>query len=330
MLKSENNMFPMTLLTGFLGAGKTTLLNKYLKSPAGAGTAVLVNEFGDVDVDGAILGTMSGGTQMLSLPNGCVCCEVQDDLAAALVELITRRDTDSIERCIVETSGLADPGSILRTVARDLRLKSDIKVVQTICVAAAPAIRNQVVRFVEAAEQIALADRIVVSKSELETNEQVNEIYTTLATRNPLAEIVVMGAEAEIDTMFLPLDKTPSIPSSRDHEHLHTNNHDHNHDHDHDHTHGISSFSIEIDTPLNHDVFRDILSFWIMRHSEDLLRVKGILCFADEPLPQLINIVHDICSIEPLPGAPDKSFLVFIGINLPEDEIRRDLGRCGT
>ena len=342
--KPENDVFPMTLLTGFLGAGKTTLLNKYLKSPAGAGTAVLVNEFGDVDVDGAILGTMSGGTQMLSLPNGCVCCEVQDDLAAALVDLIARRDKDGIERCIVETSGLADPGSILRTVARDPRLKSDIKVAQTICVAAAPAIRSQANRFVEAAEQIALADRIAVSKSDLETNDQMSEIYTTLASRNPLAEIVVMSDEDEIDAVFLPPKKTPSIPHSHthtyehthhlshdhDHSHDHHHSHDHDHDHDHDHTHGISSFSIEIGTPLDQDVFRDILSFWIMRHSEDLLRVKGILCFAGEPLPQLTNIVHDICSIEPLPGAPDKSFLVFIGINLPEDEIRRDLGRCAT
>jgi G3E family GTPase len=328
----ENAVFPMTLLTGFLGAGKTTLLNKYLKSPAGAGTAVLVNEFGDVDVDGAILGTMSGGTQMLSLPNGCVCCEVQDDLATALVDLIARRKTDGIERCIVETSGLADPGSILRTVARDPRLKSHIKVEQTICVASAPAIGSQANRFVEAAEQIALADRIVVSKSDLETDDQMEKVCANLASRNPLADIAIVASADEIDSVFFAPEKTSSILDKFDHTytHEHTHNHDHDHDHDHDHTHGIASFSIEIDTPLDQDVFRDMLSFWIMRHSEDLLRVKGILCFAGEPVPQLTNIVHDICSIEPLPGAPEKSFLVFIGINLPENEIRRDLNRCAT
>ena len=322
----------VTLLTGFLGAGKTTLLNKYLESPAAMGTAVLVNEFGDVDVDGTIIGAASGGGKMVSLPNGCVCCEMQDDLSSALLELVERRHADGgINRCIIETSGLADPGSILRTVGRDPRLKSDFKVAQTICVASAPAILDQATKFVEAAEQIALADRIAISKSDLTTNKILREINTVLADRNPLAEIVVTDTDAVIDALFLP-SENPRLPKDyahhHDHHYDHDHHHDHDHDHDHHHTHGIASFSIQLDGPLDQDLFRDVLSFWIMRHSEALLRVKGFLSFAGQPEPQLVNIVHDVCTIEPLGGDARGSYLVFIGIGLPEAEIRQDLERC--
>lgn len=347
MTRTEHNNreLSVTLLTGFLGAGKTTILNKYLASAAGAGTAVLVNEFGDVDVDGTIIGATSGGGQMVSLPNGCVCCEMQDDLSAALLELEARRDADGgISRCIIETSGLADPGSILRTVGRDPRLKSGFKVAQTICVAAAPSILDQATRFVEAAEQIALADRIVISKSDLVADDVVNEINSVLSSRNPLAELAIMDIEAGVEALFMPSPK-PGLARHEshlddgcahdhqhgyDHHHSHHHGHDHGHDHDHshDHTHGIASFSIQLDSPLDQDVFRDVLSFWIMRHSEALLRVKGFLSFAEEAETQLLNIVHDVCTIEPLGGEARGSFLVFIGIGLPENEIRRDLERC--
>lgn len=347
MTRTEHNNreLSVTLLTGFLGAGKTTILNKYLASAAGAGTAVLVNEFGDVDVDGTIIGATSGGGQMVSLPNGCVCCEMQDDLSAALLELEARRDADGgISRCIIETSGLADPGSILRTVGRDPRLKSGFKVAQTICVAAAPSILDQATRFVEAAEQIALADRIVISKSDLVADDVVNEINSVLSSRNPLAELAIMDIEAGVEALFMPSPK-PGLARHEshlddgcahdhqhgyDHHHSHHHGHDHGHDHDHshDHTHGIASFSIQLDSPLDQDVFRDVLSFWIMRHSEALLRVKGFLSFAEEAETQLVNIVHDVCTIEPLGGEARGSFLVFIGIGLPENEIRRDLERC--
>lgn len=332
--EQNNGELSLTLLTGFLGAGKTTILNKYLASAAGAGTAVLVNEFGDVDVDGTIIGATSGGSQMVSLPNGCVCCEMQDDLSAALLELEARRDAEGgISRCIIETSGLADPGSILRTVGRDPRLKSGFKVEQTICIAAAPSILEQATRFVEAAEQIALADRIVISKSDLVADDVVSEINSVLSSRNPLAELTVMGVDAGVEDLFTPLSKSGLARHGSHHDddcthHQHGHGDHHSHDHGHDHTHGIASFSIQLDSPLDQDVFRDVLSFWIMRHSEALLRVKGFLSFAEEAETQLVNIVHDVCTIEPLGCEARGSFLVFIGIGLPENEIRRDLERC--
>ena len=158
----------LTVLTGFLGAGKTTILNRYLESPFCEGTAVLVNEFGDVDVDSAIIGAASEGGKMMSLPNGCVCCEMQDDLSSTLIELAERHNSEGgINRCIIETSGLAVPSSILRTIGRNPLLKSEFEVAQTICVASAPAIIDQANKYIEAAEQIAISDKIAISKSDL-------------------------------------------------------------------------------------------------------------------------------------------------------------------
>ena len=167
----------LTVLTGFLGAGKTTILNKYLESPFGKGTAVLVNEFGDVDVDSTIIGAASEGGNMMSLPNGCVCCEIQDDLSNTLIELAERhKSKGGINRCIIETSGLAVPSSILRTIGRNPLLKSEFEVDQTICVASANAIIDQANEFIEAAEQIAISDKIFISKSDLVTDNMVEDI----------------------------------------------------------------------------------------------------------------------------------------------------------
>ena len=322
----------LTVLTGFLGAGKTTILNKYLESPFGKGTAVLVNEFGDVDVDSTIIGAASEGGNMMSLPNGCVCCEIQDDLSNTLIELAERhKSKGGINRCIIETSGLAVPSSILRTIGRNPLLKSEFEVDQTICVASANAIIDQANEFIEAAEQIAISDKISISKSDLVTDDMIKDVKTMLRERNPMAEIMVTHIDANVNELFVPSQSfCYSMKQLKDNDdHLCDHDHEHNeHEHEHTHTHGIDSFSIVLDEPLNQELFYDVLTFWIMRHSDSLLRVKGFLSFGEEPKPHLVNIVHDVCNIEPLEREALGRYLVFIGKRLPEDEIRKDLKRC--
>ena len=325
----------LTLLTGFLGAGKTTILNRYLESPFGEGTAVLVNEFGDVDVDSAIIGAASEGGKMMSLPNGCVCCEMQDDLSSTLIELAERHNSEGdISRCIIETSGLAVPSSILRTIGRNPLLKAEFEVAQTICVASAPAIIDQANKYIEAAEQIAISDKIAISKSDLIADDMFDHIKVMLRERNPMAEIMVTGIDASVDELFMPPQnlchpiEQVIVDDGHVCDHTHEHNHEHDHTHEHNHTHGIDSFSIRIDEPLDQNLFYDVLTFWIMRHSDSLLRVKGFLSFVEEPKPHLVNIVHDVCNIEPLERDAQGSYLVFIGIGLPETEIRKDLETC--
>lgn len=321
----------LTVLTGFLGAGKTTILNRYLESPFGEGTAVLVNEFGDVDVDSAIIGAASEGGKMMSLPNGCVCCEMQDDFSSTLIELAERHNSEGdISRCIIETSGLAVPSSILRTIGRNPSLKAEFEVAQTICVASAPAIIDQANKYIEAAEQISISDKIVISKLDLIADDMFDRIKVMLRERNPMAEIMVTGIDASVDELFMPSQNLchPIEQMIVVDDHVCDPQHEHDHPHEHNHTHGIDSFSIRIDEPLDQNLFYDVLTFWIMRHSDSLLRVKGFLSFVEQPKPHLVNIVHDVCNIEPLEREAQGSYLVFIGIGLPETEIRNDLETC--
>jgi len=308
---STQNRLPLTLLTGFLGAGKTTLINRYLQSPEGAGTAVLVNEFGEIDVDGAVLGGDMGGERLMTLPNGCVCCEVQEDLAVAILQLADRGRADGIVRGVVETTGLADPGSILRGLAHDPRLKSAAQAVQTITVAAASTIANDADRFVEAAEQIALADRIVVTKADLVGEDAVSRTVHDLIDRNPLAQIEICRDGTDAAVLFRPPAQMRDVPTVDAHRH----------------THGIGTFAVRLNDPLDADLFRDVMSFWIMRHAERLLRIKGVLRFSSDSTARLLNVVHDVAEIVPIEHGGEAA-LVFIGIDLPEDEIRSDIGRC--
>ncbi|MEM1432222.1 MAG: GTP-binding protein [Pseudomonadota bacterium] len=309
--KDADDRLPLTILTGFLGSGKTTLLNRYIRSPEGVDTAVLVNEFGEIDVDGAVLGAALGDARLLTLPNGCVCCEVQEDLAAAIIDLADRRAASDIGHCVIETTGLAEPGSILRGLAHDPRLRARVVAGQTITVASAASTAAELSRFAEAASQVALADRIVVTKSDIADPGAVARAMEELAARNPLAKIDVADETTDVACLFRPPDQPCTVPATVRHVH----------------THGIATFSVSMPDALDADLFRDVMSFWIMRHAERLLRIKGVVRFRGDPTARLLNVVHDVADMRPL-GDAGPSALVFIGIGLPETEIRRDIARC--
>ncbi len=309
----HTDRFELIILTGFLGAGKTTLLNEWLSSAQAQDVALLVNEFGAVDVDGPVLdATLGAGNRVMSLPNGCICCEVQEDLAEALVSLA---DSSLARQGILETTGLADPGAIIRGVAHDPRLKSRIKISATICVAAANTINKQTAEYVEARAQLALADRIVLSKIDLLNGSGIDTLQQELTALNPLAEIKRYTIGQMPTGTFDPIVTNHAVPQ-----------------HNHHHTHEISTFSVNLPRPLNPDLFRDTLSFWIMRHAEKLLRMKGIVMFDGKPEPQLINAVHDVFTSSAATTAKVANglggTLVFIGRELPEEELRTDLEKC--
>lgn len=320
----EDMRLPVTILTGFLGSGKTTCLNTFLQSPAAADTAVLINEFGEIDIDGAVLSAqLADGSKLMTLPNGCVCCAVQEDLVEALLVLAgkAKNPDENIRRCIIETTGLADPGAIISGVGHDPRLKAATRVDQTVTVCAADRLLDQLARFDEVGRQIGIAERIIISKSDLVSGDALATTAAAIAEINPLAEIHhAINGEIEPKLLFGPLKMAMPVASNG------TDGHHHHH------SSSVQTFTVYLQRPLDLGRFRDVMSFMIMRHAENLLRIKGIVRFAGEQTPRILNGVHDVFSSEPTSAkvlaSGQSGSVVFIGVELPEQTIRADLKSC--
>src|SRR5579864_2893555 len=178
---------PVTVLTGFLGSGKTTLLRRALTDPEFSDTAVVINEIGEIAIDHYLVDFVEGG--VLELPGGCLCCAVREDLARTLRDLIDRRDAGAVRpfrRVVIETSGLADPAPILYTLGADPMLDACLKLGGVVTVVDAATGAATIARFAEAARQVALADALVISKTDLAPASA--ELDHALAALNPQAE----------------------------------------------------------------------------------------------------------------------------------------------
>src|SRR5690606_4220469 len=178
----------IALLTGFLGSGKTTFLNLLLKHPSMSKTAVLVNEFGQVGIDDLLIEATDGDTLLMA--SGCVCCTIRDSLVTSIIDLLERRAQAHIpqfERIIVETTGLAKPGPIIQTLASDPSIFSRVRLDVLIAVVDAVTGMATLTRYEEALAQAAVADTLVLSKTDLASDEALNAITTRLRAINPTA-----------------------------------------------------------------------------------------------------------------------------------------------
>ena len=197
-LKRERGAkIPVTVVTGFLGAGKTTLLKRFLASPEGQGTAVIVNEFGAVGIDDALVRDSADETVLLG--NGCVCCITRTDLQAALRRLVFDRERGTVPpfgRVVIETSGLADPGPILQTFSTDRALGGEFHIDVVLTVVDAVTGEASLDAATEARKQVILADRLVVSKTDLADAGTVERLTRHLQQLNPRAsiDVAVSGA----------------------------------------------------------------------------------------------------------------------------------------
>src|ERR1700730_3266971 len=174
---------PVTVVTGFLGAGKTTLIRALLERPEGANTAVVVNEFGEIGIDHALLRSSSDTTVLLG--NGCICCAVRTDLQDSLRTLFSERGRGTVpifERVIIETSGLADPGPVLQTIASDRALGVVFRQQGMVAVSDAPGGAGNLAQAPEARQQVALADRIVLTKTDLADNSAAAAVTDRLGS----------------------------------------------------------------------------------------------------------------------------------------------------
>jgi len=306
------DILPTTLLTGFLGSGKTTLLRRALVSPDFVDTAVIINEIGEIAIDHYLVDFVEGN--VLELPGGCLCCAVREDLAGALRDLIERRDAGQsrpFRRIVIETSGLADPAPILYTLGADPMLDARLSLSRVVTVVDAVSGADTLARFAEATRQVAIADALVISKTDLAPLGP--EIDSLLIAINPSAERI-FGAAAQEPAAVLfagarrPL---PELTPLSDHA---------------EHSHGIDTFAVILEGALSRLDFARALGGLAQARGTDLLRVKGIVAFSDRPgRPAVVQAAqHAMFAPEWLDDWPDhdrRSRLVFVVHDIPRAEV---------
>jgi G3E family GTPase len=298
--RPRGTRIPVTIVTGFLGAGKTTLIRTLLESPEGANTAVVVNEYGEVGIDNALLRASSDATVLLG--NGCLCCLARSDLQETLRTLFADRArgaVPSFQRVIIETSGLADPGPLLQTFASDRALGQEFHLQALIAVTDAPNGLRNLASAPEAREQIALADRIVLTKTDLADPAPLLAEVAGLT-----AAPVERAVNGTLEPAFL-LDERLDLPLRIP-----------DHDHDHAHSHGIDSFVIRFDKPLHWPAFEQAMAVLTALRGADLLRVKGIVAVEGAKGPVVVHAVqhtaHRPIELHAWPDDDRGSRLVFI------------------
>jgi len=302
---------PVTVVTGFLGAGKTTLIRRFLSSPEGAGTAVIVNEFGAVGIDDALL--REAAEQTVLLGNGCICCVTRTDLQVALRRLIFDRERGAAPRfgrVVIETSGLADPAPILQTFSTDRALGGEFHI--DVLLAVVDAVNGDAAldSAAEARKQVILADRLVISKTDLAAPAAAERLTRRLQRFNPRAAIDIAVAGA--------LDPDRVIePATSEHVGFLA---------EAEHGDGIASFVIEQEPPLEWPTFSRAMETLIALRGSDLLRVKGILSVSGCRGPVVVQYVqylaHPPVELQAWPEAGRTSHVVFITRNIPERHVR--------
>src|SRR5579863_5093962 len=303
---------PVTVVTGFLGAGKTTLVRQFLAQPEGRATAVIVNEFGAVGIDDALLRASTDDITLLG--NGCLCCTTRTDLQIALRRLFAEREHGTLPRfarVLIETSGLADPGPILQTFATDRALGGEFFVEVVAAVVDASCGLATLDWSAEARKQVILADRLVISKTDLCEGEAVAQLIARLTELNAHAPIDTAIA-GELDPRRL-IEAGPDAP--RHAAFIGETGH----------SDGVLSFVLSETAPLVWHPFERAMETLIALRGRDLLRVKGFLNVAGCRGPVLVQIVqhlaHPPLELASWPDADHMSRLVFITRNITQEQV---------
>ena len=329
-MTSYGDLTPVNIVTGFLGSGKTTLLQRLLRSPQLSDALVLVNEFGEVGLDHHLLQGVAEST--LLLENGCLCCAVRGDLQKALREQLSRRTRGEVphfRRVVIETSGLADPAPIAYTLLSEAVLRHHFRLSGIITTVDVVNGASQIGSFPEAAKQIAMADRLVLTKTDLADGQAPSALRAQLRALNVSAQIVESSAIGDDFHRLLTDDIYDAEGKFREASRW-TEEEAGGHEHgSHDHTAAVQSFVVTFDRPLDWTAFGVWATMLLHRHGADVLRLKGLLNVAGVPTPVLINgvqhIVHPPSHLEEWPDADRRSRLIFIVRALQRGRIERSL-----
>lgn len=333
-MDTTDTRIPVTLLTGFLGAGKTTVLNHLINDPEAGRIAVIMNEFGAAGLDHDLIEASTEETILMQ--SGCLCCTFRGDISKTLGALMARKNRDelSFDRIVIETTGIADPAPILHTLVMDDLIAPYFRMDGVVTLADAAAGPATLDAHSEAVSQIAMADRIVVTKTDLVSQDDIAAFETRLADLNSRAERIIadrgvvpvgslfgisamredVSAEdiaAWIGASSAPQDAADGkSPQAR-------------------HDHRITSASIEIDAPISANAFDFWLDMLLAFNGPDILRMKGIVHVDDMPWPFVFHGVQHIFDA-PVPlkkwtGPDKKTRVVVIARNMDKEELRESL-----
>lgn len=341
------DLIPVTVLTGFLGSGKTTLLARLLRHPSLADTAVIINEFGEVGLDHLLVA--KGEENVVLLDSGCLCCTISNTLSETLGDLYFRRvrgEVPCFRRAVIETTGLADPAPILHALMTDYFVAAHYALDGIVATVDALHGEAQLDQHVEAVKQTALADRLVITKTDLVGAAMVDGLRRRLRALNPSARILeaVQGALDPVDILdvglFDPARKSVEVQrwlreevsadAEADEHHGFAG---HAHDHDHPasgrHDDGIRTFSFQLDGAVTWQGYAAWLAAIRALPGQDLLRVKGLVAVEGDPLPYVIQGVQHVFSpplrLPAWPSDDRRSRLVFITRNIDRQTVAATL-----
>lgn len=330
----------VTLLTGFLGAGKTTLLNHFLRNHPNPSVVIVENEFGAVNIDGDLL-EKGENINVVEVSNGCVCCNVRGEFTEAMAELLERRSTGALpfDTLVIEATGLADPGPVIQTFFTDERLRDHVHLDAVIALADCQHITRQLDEHPVAAAQIAFADRILVTKSDLCDEQQKNNALARILRINNKAPILdvyngectphlwldigafdmdghieltegyhIITARPEVRDRFRPILNQSSAPAQD----------------------VIQAHVFEAGV-LDLKRIGEFMERCVERYGNDMLRYKGVLAISGHPQRLVVQGVHKVVGFdygpEWLEKEPVRSRLVIIGRYLPVEELRQDFAQ---
>ena len=321
---------PVTLVTGFLGSGKTTLIAQLVRHPGMDRVAVVINEAGEIGIDHDIVAMASENIALLA--NGCICCSVRTDLQETLRDLFGRRRSGQVadfDRVIIETTGLADPAPVLQTLSSDTMLAAHFRLDGVVTLVDAVNARLQLREYQEPLKQIALADRVFITKSDLASAEELDAVREIVAQINPGARVSLLarGAAQPQDLMNLGLASSRAGAQtlsflgeplagegSGGERTLRSPIHDG----------GIRTLSLRFERPFTWSAFSAALELLATLRGPDLLRVKGIVNVAGEPVvvQGVQHIFHEPVALDRWPSADRDTRLVFITRGIEAQTIR--------
>jgi G3E family GTPase len=359
---TNDQRIPITLLTGFLGAGKTTLVNRILSAPESGKTAVIVNEFGDIGIDGDLITKTS--EDMLELSNGCICCSSKDDLIEALYKLYMRKaglaePKVEFDRVVIETTGLADPTPLAQAFYMDMSLSLTYRLDAIITLVDVKHVESQLRDAPEARRQVAMADKIIFNKRDLVGDAEYARAVDVVNALNPFSpkETASYGSldlSHLVDlNLFDPNTKESAISAwlgdaaaPAAHSHHHHEHHDHAQDGAADcpacldspalrhaaHLDGITAISMRETHAMDYQKLMEFLERLSLAHGANLYRVKGLVRFSGIEKPVILQGVQTVFSplacAEKWPGGDTSTRLVIIGKHLDKIQIATGFAQC--